>query len=61
MKTYVATTGAAFGLLALVHIWRMLIEGPGLLRNPWWVGSTLIGIALCAWACRILVSARGGR
>ena len=30
MKAYVMTTGAAFGLLTLVHIWRVIEEGPHL-------------------------------
>ena len=42
MKTYVTTTGAIFGLLALVHVWRAVVEGPHLATDPWYVLITLV-------------------
>ena len=27
MKAYVTTTGAVFGMLFVVHIWRVIVEG----------------------------------
>jgi uncharacterized membrane protein len=59
MKAYVATTGAVFALLVLAHVWRVVEEGPRLLRTPWWVLVTLAAAALCLWACRLLWTARG--
>jgi hypothetical protein len=50
MKTYVATTGAVFGLLTLVHIWRAIVEGRQLATDPWYILITLAGAALCVWA-----------
>ena len=58
MKAYVTTTGAIFFLLTLVHLWRAIEEGPGLLKNPWWVFITLAAAALSIWAWRLLRSAK---
>jgi hypothetical protein len=54
MKTYVMTTGTLFGLLVAVHIWRILEEVHGLMKDPWYVGSTIIATALCVWAWRLI-------
>ena len=54
MKAYLVTTGFAFGLLTLVHVWRLLVEGTGMLRDPFWVLVTLLSASLCAWACRLI-------
>ena len=48
------STGILFGLLTLVHLWRVLEEGPGLATNPWYVLITLVAAALCVWAFRLL-------
>jgi tetrahydromethanopterin S-methyltransferase subunit E len=54
MRAYVTTTGVIFGLLALVHIWRAVVEGPHLATDPWYVLITLIAAGLCLWAWRVL-------
>ena len=50
MKAYVITTGLVFGLLAVLHIWRVIVEGTQLARNPWWVLITAAAAALSIWA-----------
>ncbi len=54
MKTYVATTGVVFGLLAVVHIWRVVQEGSRLATEPFFVLVTVVSAALCVWAVRLL-------
>jgi hypothetical protein len=54
MKAYVITTGAAFGLLTLAHIWRGIEEGPHLAKEPWFILITLACAALCIWAFRLV-------
>ncbi len=54
MKAYVVTTGAVFGLLTLAHIWRVIEEGPHLVKEPWYVLITAAAAALCLWAFRLL-------
>jgi hypothetical protein len=54
MKAYVITTGAVFGLLALAHIWRAVVERSAL-TQPWWVLITLAAAALCVWAVRLIM------
>ncbi len=53
------TTGAVFALLVVAHIWRMIEEGPHLLKDPWYVLITIAAAALSLWAFRVLSLARG--
>ena len=54
MKTYVMTTGAVFGLLAVVHLWRAIEEGPQLSRDPAFILISVAAAALCVWAFRLV-------
>ena len=54
MKTYVMTTGALFGLLTLAHVSRVIVEGPHLATDPFYVLITIAGAALSIWAWRLL-------
>jgi hypothetical protein len=58
MRTYVAVTGTLFGLLALVHVWRVVAESNRLAADPWYVALTALSAGLCVWACRLLLAAR---
>jgi hypothetical protein len=52
MKAYLVTTGALFGLLTLVHLWR-IVEEPHLAREPWYLIITIAAAALGLWAWRL--------
>ena len=52
MKAYIATTGILFVLLAVAHATRVFSE-PHLARDPWFVLTTVISIALAVWAFRL--------
>ena len=54
MKAYVVTTGSLFGLLAAVHVWRIIEEGPQLATNPWHMLTTVAAAALGLWAWRLV-------
>jgi hypothetical protein len=54
MKTYVITTGVVFGVLALLHLWRAIAEGPQLASDPWFLVITVIAAALSLWAFRLV-------
>ena len=54
MKAYVVTTGILFGLVVLVHLWRVIEEGAQLMRDPWHVATTLLAALLFGWAVRLL-------
>jgi hypothetical protein len=58
MKAYLVTTGLVFGLLTVVHIWRMIVEGGLATREPWMVLITLFSAVLSAWAARLLMVSR---
>jgi hypothetical protein len=54
MKAYVMTTGVLFGLIAMAHVWRVFVEGPGLAADPWFILLTVAAAALCLWAWRLM-------
>lgn len=58
MKIYLALTAVVFGLLTVVHIWRMVAESASLARDPWFLLLTGLSAALCLWAVRLLVAQR---
>jgi hypothetical protein len=51
MKTYVAITGILFGLLTVVHLWRM-VEEPHLAREPFFLAVTVLSAVLSVWSWR---------
>lgn len=57
MRNYVMATGAVFGLLVLLHLWRVTVE-PNLIRDPWYYLITGIALAFCLWAGALLRRAR---
>jgi hypothetical protein len=54
MRAYVITTGAFFGLLTAIHVWRLIEEGTGLIADPFFLAFTLLGAAMTVWAWRLL-------
>lgn len=54
MKAYVMTTGAVFGILTVLHLWRFIEEGAPVAKDPWYVAITLVAAALSLWAWRLL-------
>jgi hypothetical protein len=54
MKAYVMTTGSVFGLLTLVHILRIVVEGLHLAKDPFYVLITIAAGSLCLWAWHLL-------
>jgi len=58
MKVYLMLTAILFGLLAVLHFWRMIAESSNLAKDPWFLVITLISAALCFWAVRLLLIER---
>jgi hypothetical protein len=58
VKAYLITTGVLFGLLALAHLLRTIVEWSRLASDPWFVlqgpGIGVVAAALCFWAWRLL-------
>jgi hypothetical protein len=59
MKASVRTTGTIFGLLTIVHLWRLIAVEPHLATDPWFVIITVAAGALGLWAWRLLRLAPG--
>ena len=53
MKTYIATTGTIFGLLVIVHVWRV-VEEPHFVRDPFFWLITVAAGAISVWAWSVL-------
>ena len=59
MKAYLLSTGCLFGLLAVMHLLRLVLEpGHTLAGDPGFVGINIamiaLGGALAVWAWRLL-------
>jgi hypothetical protein len=54
MRRYLIVSGALFGLLALVHLARLAMEGAGPLGNPFFIVITIVAAALATWAVLLL-------
>lgn len=52
MKSYIVTTGLLFLALVGAHVARVVQERH-LVRDPWFVVSTILSIALAVWAWRL--------
>ena len=54
MRRYIMASGALFGLLALIHVARLAMEGAGPLRDPFFIMITLLAAGLATWAVLLL-------
>jgi hypothetical protein len=54
MRTYVAVTGLIFALIFAAHVARGWAEGSGLLREPFFIATSLAALALGVWALVLL-------
>jgi hypothetical protein len=52
VKAYVATTGAMFALLVVLHVWRMVVE-PHLATDLPYLLITAAAAVFGAWAWRV--------
>jgi hypothetical protein len=57
MKAYVITTGVLFGLLTILHMWRVITEGSHV-ADAWMILITALTTALFVWACVLLARSR---
>jgi hypothetical protein len=54
MKYYLVLTGATFGLIVLAHVVRVYEEGIQLAKEPSFIITTALAMALCLWALFLL-------
>jgi hypothetical protein len=58
MRAYLITTGLLFGVLALLHVWRMMVEWPQQGAHPVFIlgmgALVLLPGALSWWAWTLL-------
>jgi hypothetical protein len=57
VKAYLATTGVLFALLAVLHVWRLVVEWRGIRGDLWPVaGGSILSAVLALWALKLLLS-----
>lgn len=54
MRAYLIATCIVFGLLVVVHLGRLIVEGPRVASDPWFVGATVVAAGLAGWSWRLL-------
>jgi len=59
MRMYIQVTGAVFGVMALVHVIRLILNWPAQVAGwvvPIWLSwvAILVAGALCVWAFRLV-------
>lgn len=54
MKAYLVTTATLFGLIAVLHGWRVFAERSSLARDPWFLIITVIAAVLAGWGISLL-------
>jgi len=58
MRYYIGITGLVFALMFAAHIARILAEGPGLMREPIMVVTSILSLGLAIWAVVLLSNRR---
>jgi hypothetical protein len=61
MRAYLLTTGTLFGLLTIVHIWRIAAESLSVMKDPFFLAMTIASAGLCVWGFRLLRTAGSPR
>jgi hypothetical protein len=59
VRAYLITTGVLFALVAVAHVWRVIVESSALATDPWFVLLTILAVAMSAWAFRLLPTVQG--
>ncbi len=54
MRAYLVVTGAVFGLLVVIHLARLIVEGPHVAADPFFIGATVVAAGMAFWALLLL-------
>jgi hypothetical protein len=54
VRAYLITTSILFALIVITHIARVFAESTAVVRDPWFVGMTVLAVVMCAWALQLL-------
>lgn len=53
MRAYIATTGVLFIMIAGAHVVRVVSAERHLMRDPWFMATTVLAVALAVWAAAL--------
>ena len=59
MRAYLITTSILFALIVVAHVARVFAESTAVVRDPWFVGLTLLALGMCAWSIKLLTRKPG--
>src|SRR6476619_7440119 len=54
VRAYLITTSILFALIVVAHIARVFAESTAVAKDPWFVGLTLLAMAMCGWGLQLL-------
>jgi hypothetical protein len=54
VRAYIFVTGIVFGLILAAHGARVVVEGWGSLKDPWFILTSMAALALLVWAACLL-------
>lgn len=54
MRSYLMVTAVVFGLIVGAHVWRIVVDGVNLARDPAFILLTILAAILCGWALALL-------
>jgi hypothetical protein len=55
MRAFLLVAAVCFAALAAAHVLRLVLEGTGPLQSPVFILTTLLSVALSAWATVLLL------
>jgi hypothetical protein len=58
MRTYTIVTGVVFALIVVAHIARVALEGFHVLKDPFFLGSSVLFTIFCGWSLKLLLRAK---
>jgi hypothetical protein len=57
VRSFVVAAGTVFGLIAIAHFLRIAVE-PHLVRDPWFILTTVVAVGLSVWAWALVRRSR---
>jgi hypothetical protein len=54
MRGYVIATGIVFSLIFVLHVARIVVEGPWMIGQPIFIATTLLSLVVATWAAWLI-------
>ena len=57
-RGYIIATGIIFALMFVVHVVRIVLEGPWMIGQPIFIATTLLSFGVATWAAWLIFRGR---